>query len=128
MLDDPRFADWFLRKEHEPELRAIIEEALAAADSRTWETRLNPAGAPSASIWRVEDVIDHPQIVARDALQEVDTPYGRLRLMGSGFQLAHGGGRLDHAAPAIGAHTGAVLAEAGYGPEQVAALRAAAVI
>jgi crotonobetainyl-CoA:carnitine CoA-transferase CaiB-like acyl-CoA transferase len=128
VLDDPRFADWFLRKEHEAELRAIIEEALASADSRTWETRLNPAGAPSASIWHVEEVIDHPQIIARNVLQEVDTPYGPLRLMGSGFQLAHGGGRLDHAPPAAGAHTDAVLAEAGYAPEQVAALRAAAVI
>ena len=128
VLDDPRFADWFLRKEHETELRAIIEEALASADSRTWETSLNPAGAPSASIWHVEEVIDHPQVVARNVLQEVDTPYGPLRLMGSGFQLAHGGGRLDHAAPAAGAHTDAVLAEAGYAPEQVAALRQAAVI
>ncbi len=128
VLDDPRFADWFLRRENEPALRAIIEDALAAADARTWETRLNPAGAPSASIWRVEDVIDHPQIVARQALQEIETPYGRLRLMGSGFQMAHGGGRLDHASPAVGAHTDAVLAEAGYAPAEVAALRAASVI
>jgi crotonobetainyl-CoA:carnitine CoA-transferase CaiB-like acyl-CoA transferase len=128
VLDDPRFADWFLRKEHEADLRAIIEEALASADARTWEARLNPAGAPCASIWRVEEVIDHPQIVARGVMQEVDTPYGRLRLMGSGFQLAHGGGRLDHAAPAIGAHTDSVLEAAGYTPEQIAALRAKAVI
>jgi crotonobetainyl-CoA:carnitine CoA-transferase CaiB-like acyl-CoA transferase len=48
--------------------------------------------------------------------------------MGSGFKLAHGGGRLDHAPPALGAHTDAVLAEAGYSAEQVAALRAASVV
>ena len=54
--------------------------------------------------------------------------YGRLRMMGSGFQLAHGGGRLDTAAPAVGAHTDAVLAEAGYGPEKIAALRAAEIV
>jgi crotonobetainyl-CoA:carnitine CoA-transferase CaiB-like acyl-CoA transferase len=128
VLDDPRFADWFLRQEHEPELRAIIEDALAAADARTWEARLNPAGAPCASIWRVEAVIDHPQIVARGVLQEVETPYGKLRLMGSGFQLAHGGGRLDHAAPEAGAHTDTVLSEAGYTAEQIAALRAESII
>jgi crotonobetainyl-CoA:carnitine CoA-transferase CaiB-like acyl-CoA transferase len=128
ILDDPRFADWFLRQEHEAELRAIIEAALAATDARTWEARLNPAGAPSASIWRVEEVIDHPQIVARGVMQEVDTPYGKIRLMGSGFQLAHGGGRLDHAAPEAGAHTDSVLAAAGYTPDQIAALHAEAVI
>ena len=102
VLDDPRFADWFQRTEHEPALRAIIEDALASADAKIWEKRLNDAGAPCASIWRVEDAIDHPQIAARDAVQTVDTDYGPLRLMGSGFQMAHGGGRLDHAPPPLG--------------------------
>jgi crotonobetainyl-CoA:carnitine CoA-transferase CaiB-like acyl-CoA transferase len=128
VLDDPRFADWFLRNEHATELRAIIEEALASADAKTWEARLNPAGAPCASIWRIEEIIDHPQIAARGVMQEVDSPYGPLRLMGSGFQLAHGGGRLDRMAPALGADTDEVLREAGYDPDQVAALRAAMVV
>ena len=30
--------------------------------------------AACASIWKVEEVIDHPQIAAREALQEIDTP------------------------------------------------------
>jgi len=128
VLEDPRFADWFLRNEHAAELRAIIEEALAEADSRTWEARLNPAGAPCASIWRIEEIIDHPQIVARNALQTVETRYGTLRLMGSGFQLAHGGGRLDRAPPALGADTDAILAAAGYNAADIARLRDAAVI
>jgi crotonobetainyl-CoA:carnitine CoA-transferase CaiB-like acyl-CoA transferase len=128
VLDDPRFADWFQRKEHEAALRAIIEEALAAADAKTWEKTLNDAGAPCASIWRIEEVIDHPQIVARGAMQTVETPYGPVRLMGSGFQLAHGGGQLDTAPPELGAHTDEVLREVGYTADQVAALRRDAVI
>jgi crotonobetainyl-CoA:carnitine CoA-transferase CaiB-like acyl-CoA transferase len=128
VLDDPRFSDWFQRKEHEAALRAIIEEALSVADSKTWEKRLNDAGAPCASIWRIEEVIDHPQIVARDAVQTVDTEYGPLRLMGSGFQMAHGGGKLDHAPPPLGQHTDEVLREAGYTADDIATLRADAVI
>ncbi|SPE22349.1 Acyl-CoA transferase [Burkholderiales bacterium] len=123
VLDNKRFADWFLRTENEPSLRAIIEAALANADAKTWESRLNAAGAPCASIWRIEEIIDHPQIVARDAMQTVETPYGPVRLMGSGFQLAHGGGRLDTAPPELGAHIDAVLAEAGYSAEEITALR-----
>jgi crotonobetainyl-CoA:carnitine CoA-transferase CaiB-like acyl-CoA transferase len=48
--------------------------------------------------------------------------------MGSGFQMAHGAGKLDSAPPALGAHTDAVLAEIGYGETEIAALRADAVI
>ena len=127
-LEDPRFGDWFQRKEHETALRAIIEEALTSADAKTWERRLNDAGAPCASIWRIEEVIEHPQIVARGAMQTVETQYGPLRLMGSGFQMANGGGRLDHAPPPLGIHTDEVLIEVGFSPDQVAALRQESVV
>jgi crotonobetainyl-CoA:carnitine CoA-transferase CaiB-like acyl-CoA transferase len=127
-LDDPRFADWFTRKEHEADLRAIIEAALQAADSKVWERRLNDAGAPCASIWTVEEIIDHPQIVERGAMQTVDSPWGKLRLMGSGFQMAHGGGRLDTLAPTAGADTDAVLSEIGYDGTTIAGLRADGVV
>ncbi len=128
VLEDPRFSDWFQRKEHEAALRAIIEDALAAEDAKTWEKRLNDAGAPCASIWRIEEVIDHPQIAAREAMQVAETPYGPVRLIGSGFQMAHGGGRLDSAPPELGAHTDEVLREVGYSAEEVDALRRDGVI
>jgi len=127
-LSDPRFADWFSRNENEGALRAIIEEALAKKPAREWETILEDAGAPCASIWKVEEVIDHPQIKARGAIQELDTQYGRLRFAGSGFKLAHGGGRLDQMAPELGADTDAVLGELGFDAAEIAALRAREIV
>ena len=127
-LQDPRFVDWFARQDNESALRAIIEEALAKRSPREWEKILDTAGAPCASIWKVEEVIDHPQILARDAIQEIDTPYGHLRLAGSGFRLAHGGGRLDSMAPALGAHTDEVLSSLGYDERAIAELRAKEVV
>ena len=128
VLDDLRFVDWFARQENEPALRTIIEEALAKKSPREWEKILDAAGAPCASIWKVEEVIDHPQIVARGAVQEIETPYGRLRFAGSGFRLAHGGGRLDSMAPMLGAHTDEVLRAIGYDTEAIAQLRAREVV
>jgi crotonobetainyl-CoA:carnitine CoA-transferase CaiB-like acyl-CoA transferase len=127
-LSDPRFADWFSRNENEGALRAIIEEALAKKPAREWETILEDAGAPCASIWKIEEVIDHPQIKARGAIQELDTQYGRLRFAGSGFKLAHGGGRLDRMAPELGADTDAVLGELGFDAAEIAALRAREIV
>ena len=127
-LEEPRLADWFLRLENAALLREVIEGALAAADAADWEERLNAAGAPCARIWRVDEVIDHRQIRARDALQEVETPWGRLRFATTGFRLEHGAARLDRPAPALGADTEAVLAAAGYDRARIAAFREAGVI
>jgi crotonobetainyl-CoA:carnitine CoA-transferase CaiB-like acyl-CoA transferase len=128
LQDDPRFVDWYARKDNEPALRAMIEEKLAAKDAKVWENELDAAGAPCASIWRIEEVIDHPQIKARGAIQTVDTPYGELRFAGNGFRLAHGGGKLERMAPKLGSDVDAVLAEAGYSPAEVTSLRAAEVV
>src|ERR1700710_663735 len=127
-LEDPRFVDWFARQENEPALRGVIEQALAKKTPREWEKILDAAGAPCASIWKIEEVIDHPQIAARGAVQEIDTPYGRLRFAGSGFQLAHGGGRLDSMAPELGAHTDEVLNSLGYDANAIADLRAREIV
>jgi crotonobetainyl-CoA:carnitine CoA-transferase CaiB-like acyl-CoA transferase len=125
---DPRFADWFLRVENEPALRALIEDKLAAATPTEWEERLNAAGAPSAAIWRIEEVIEHRQVKARGLIQEVESPWGRLRFAGSGVTLAHGTPKLDKLAPLLGADTDAILAQVGFGPAEIAALRDGGVV
>jgi crotonobetainyl-CoA:carnitine CoA-transferase CaiB-like acyl-CoA transferase len=127
-LDDPRFKDWAARTVNLPALREVIEGALASDDAKTWEARLTAADVPCSSIWTIEEIVEHPQLKHRDVLQSVDSKYGPMRLVGSGFRLAHGSPGIDRPPPTLGEHTDTILAEAGYGAEEIARLRDAQII
>src|SRR5260370_2107824 len=70
-------------------LRAIIEEALASADAKSWEQLLTAADVPCAAIWPISEIVHHPQLAHREVLQQSDSPHGRLTLVAPGFQPAH---------------------------------------
>jgi crotonobetainyl-CoA:carnitine CoA-transferase CaiB-like acyl-CoA transferase len=128
LAKDPRFADWPSRIANEKALRAIIEDVLASADAKTWEKRLTEGDVPCASIWSIPEIVAHPQLAHRDVLQTVESHWGELRLIGSGFRLEHGGGSIERPPPLPGEHTGAVLAEAGYGKAEIETLRKMGVV
>jgi len=69
----------------------------------------------------------HPQLAARERWVEVGTPAGTIpALLPPGVPDA-ASARMDPI-PALGQHTGAILAELGYGKQAVADLRAAAAV
>ena len=127
-LADPRFKDWAARTANEPALREIIERALASDDPRTWEARLTAADVPCGSIWKVDEIVGHPQLEHRDVLQTIDSRYGPMRLVGAGFRLEHGGPGIDREPPTLGEHTDEILTEAGYSAEEIERLRRDAVM
>jgi crotonobetainyl-CoA:carnitine CoA-transferase CaiB-like acyl-CoA transferase len=128
LAEDPRFNDWSARLAHEVALRAVIEEALAEHDAKTWEARLTKADVPCSRVWTIPEIIAHPQLAQRDVLQRVATRYGEMTFVGSGFRLAHGGGGIDRPPAMPGEHAEEVLGEAGYAGSEIAALRRDGVI
>jgi crotonobetainyl-CoA:carnitine CoA-transferase CaiB-like acyl-CoA transferase len=128
VLADPRFKDWPARTDNEPALREIIETALATDTPKGWEARLTAADVPCGAIWKIDEIVRHPQLEHRDVLQTIDSRYGPMQLVGAGFRLAHGSPGLDREPPTLGEHTDEILKEAGYGAEEIDQLRRAKVI
>ena len=127
-LDDPRFKDWAARTANLPALREVIESALVSDDAKTWEERLTKADVPCSSIWKIDEIVKHPQLASRDVLQTVDSKFGPMTLVGAGFRLAHGSPGIDRPPPTLGEHTDEVLAEAGYAASDIERMRRDAII
>jgi crotonobetainyl-CoA:carnitine CoA-transferase CaiB-like acyl-CoA transferase len=120
---DPRFVDWPTRIENEVVLREFIEGVFAANDAAYWDGYLTENDVPCARVWRIDEVVKNPQLAHRAVLQEVDTPHGRLQMIGSGFRYEHNGGSIEFPPRLPGADTDAVLGEAGYSSSEIDAFR-----
>ena len=128
LAKDPRFVDWPTRVANDAALRAIIEEAFSGDDDKTWEARLSKADVPCSRVWSIAEIVAHPQLAHRDVLQRVETRYGPMTVVGSGFRLAHGGGSVEREPALPGEQADEILAEAGYGAAEIGALRRDGVI
>jgi crotonobetainyl-CoA:carnitine CoA-transferase CaiB-like acyl-CoA transferase len=129
LASDPRFRTNPDRVQHRDELCAILEEALREHDTAHWQALLTEAGVPAAPVADVADVAHAPQTEALGILQPLDHPsIPGLRL--PALPLSFDGERALHrsAPPRVGEHTTAILRDAGYEHDEIAALAAEGVI
>lgn len=110
-------------------LRAIMRTRTADA----WEAFLQARHVPAARVRTTAEAMADPHIAARTNLLH-HFPDGAPGVEGAfgvpvaAFGLAHGGARVDSPPPRLGADTDAVLAELGYAPGDIAALRASGAV
>ena len=106
--------------------------------SRLTSSRVSTVGSPFAGdlksnvVWPIYDItqiLEDPHFAARGMLQKSAHPrLGEGVLPGVVPKLSDTPGTVRRAAPLLGEHTEEVLAEIGYGAEEIAGLRQRAVV
>jgi crotonobetainyl-CoA:carnitine CoA-transferase CaiB-like acyl-CoA transferase len=103
--DDPRFTDFAGRVEHRDELDALVGDWIGARDSADVLAAFAAADAAIAPVYTMQDLLDDPHVLEREAVVEVDG----VHMPGPVARLARTPGRIRHAGRPLGADTEAVL-------------------
>jgi crotonobetainyl-CoA:carnitine CoA-transferase CaiB-like acyl-CoA transferase len=127
LLADQRFATVEARRQNRALLEQTIEDLMRERDHGEWLERLKKAQLPHGIVRGIAKVLAHPQLVARRFFREVDSPVGRLPVVGNPLRLSSSAPRFD-AIPELGEQTESVLKELGYDEKNIAELRANKVV
>ena len=128
LADDPRCASMRSRAEHAADLLPELRAALAERTALEWE-ELFGERVPCAAVRPIEDLFDHPQVLAENLATTLDHPtVGRYRTMTKPIRFSETPGPAPAASPTFGQHSDEVLAGYGYSDTDIAQLRKSGVV
>ncbi|HEX6053399.1 MAG TPA: CaiB/BaiF CoA-transferase family protein [Gemmatimonadaceae bacterium] len=113
LAGDPRFVTNAERLRNRADLEALIEDRFRRHTRAVVTAWLEAADIPTGNLNDVPAVSEHPQLAARGRWTIVDSPAGPIPALVPPHNLSGAPARMG-AVPALGAHTGEVLAELGY--------------
>ena len=129
-IADPRFATDQLRADNREAITETMNQWLATRTTEQAIAELEKARIPAGPVLELDQVLEDPQVKARELLRYVDHP-GAARpvpLADTAVRLSATPGGIRQRAAALGEHTDEVLSEIGYSDDEISALRAAEVV
>ena len=127
LAHDSRFASNGARNRNREILRVLIEKEFSRLDIAAVTLRLDEAKIANARVNNMSQVWQHPQLKDRARWTAVDTPAGKMPALLPPANNNHFAPRMDPI-PALGEHTESILAELGYGAEDIEGLARSGVI
>ncbi len=118
---DPRFEKMKDRLDHYDELKRMIDSVISKWTRAEIIQRMSEVGIPAGPINTVGEIMEDPQMKARDMVYELIHPeYGPLRVLGIPIKLSETPGALETAPPRFGQHNREVLSRLGYDDNAIA--------
>jgi len=130
--EDPRFRGVTGRVERSDEINGIVGAWVAERTVEEVMRALGPdgAGVPCSPVYTVDQLLEHPQLLARDMIGRVSHPtLGEVVVPGVVVKMSDTPGSIRRLGPEIGEHTADVYRELlGLSDEELAGLKARQVI
>ena len=126
LIEDERFIERQSRLQHRFELKAALEEAMAAKSTDEWWKLFNQAGVPAGPVYTVPQALDHPQVADRGMVGTFESAPGvgrDIRLVRTGFKVNGQAPRVDTPPPTLGQHSEQILESLGYSATEIEELR-----
>ena len=127
--EDPRYARNAERMCNRSELVSEMSAILRTQPAAQWLAAFDAAGEPAGPVHSVGEALSHPQTLARGMVVEQEHPQaGPVRTVGMPVKFSATPARYRRAAPRLGEDTVHILAEFGYGEQEIDALIEAGVV
>ncbi|HEY3997426.1 MAG TPA: CaiB/BaiF CoA-transferase family protein [Candidatus Xenobia bacterium] len=122
LASDARFSTNPLRVANREALMEALAPLFKQHELAWWMSVLDKAGIPAGPILEVDEVLTHPQVLARDMVVEVEHPtLGPLKLVNNPLKLSDTPPRVTSAPPLLGQHSREVLRELGVSDHDIEA-------
>ncbi len=128
-LTDPRYVTQALRHQNKDQRYGDMAEVFETRPSALWLEALDRNDVPNAPVLKRGEIFEHPQVVNNRTVHELDQPdVGMIRQARPAARFEKSPAVAPRPAPILGQHSDEVLAELGYGRDEIDAMTASGLV